>query len=150
MKLNPLPDLTAHPLLTPQAKQMAMESPTRFGEEVALAADLLPISQEVYEEAEDTPSLHRALVLQVGFSLARGLAPLYASAESGQREGESKSYREQREVVVNPLAARLVADVVAETYPTSASADYLPGVTSLRGRRLPQADGDSRPVLLDQ
>jgi hypothetical protein len=149
--LNPLPDLTAHPLLTPKAKQMAMESPTRFAEEEALAADLLTITQELYDGAEDTDGLDRAIVLQVNFSLARDMSPLYASAESGQREGESKSYREQRELLVNPVAARIVAAVLGDTYPSDPSAAYSEGVASLRGRRpVPQGDGDSRAVQFDQ
>jgi hypothetical protein len=102
VRLN-LPDLTAHPLLTPKAKQMAMKSPTKFHEEAALAADLLGLTPELYDDTDDTDSLDRAIVLQVGFSLARDMSPLYASAEGGRRQGESTRYREQRELLVNPV-----------------------------------------------
>lgn len=139
--LNPLPDLTTHPMLNPKSRQMAIESPTKFAEEVALAASLLHVNQTLYDAATTAgdgsmEALDRALVLQVNFRLSRGESAMYAQAESGQREGESKTYRGQDELVLSPEAVAIVEEVAGEVLEPESTADagWGCGVTSLRGR----------------
>jgi hypothetical protein len=138
--LDPLPDISTHPMLTPKARQMAMESPTKFAEEEALAASLLHVTQELYDAATEiddgsSGSLDRALVLQINYNLARDMSPFYAAAESGQREGESKTYRSIDDLLINPLAARLVDEIAGTLLPEITTAEaFGEGIQSLRGR----------------
>jgi hypothetical protein len=139
MALDP-PALSSHPLLDPKAKELATANPDRFAEEVNLAADLLGVSEELYEGAEEAGLLEkmdRAVVLQLNFQLLRGTGPLFVQVDSGARQGESRSYREQDQILVNPIAVKIIDDIAVIVFPEEAVAHlgYNLGPRSMRTNR---------------
>jgi hypothetical protein len=139
MALDP-PALSSHPLLDAKAKELATANPDRFAEEVNLAADLLGVSTELYEGADEAgllDTLDRAVVLQLNYQLLRGMSPLFVVGDAGARQGESRTYRNLDEILVNPIAVKIIGGIAEIVFPEEAAAHlgYNLGPRSLRTNR---------------
>lgn len=99
-------DITNHPLLTQDAKDL---DPDVLVEQTALAAQLLllPDNTDLYG-VDDVPKLRRALALEVNLLVARPETIDYISSES---LGPLSTSFLNNPKIVDPRAAAIIADV---------------------------------------
>lgn len=97
----------AHPLFSGKVKTL---EPEETDAHQLLAESLLRLRSPVLTDALDVSRIAMAIVLQMNFQVAQGIDPLFVSAESSSHTKQSKVYRD---IIVNPQAASIVADVLA-------------------------------------
>jgi len=85
--------LSEHLLLSAKAKALVGSSEEAFAEHVALAAELLGVSEEVYTDT-DLVTVLRALAYQVNWQLQFDMDALLYSSTSSSASKQSVTYRE--------------------------------------------------------
>lgn len=107
--------VSEHPLLSAKAKVLAAKEED-FAEQVALAADLLGVSETTYT-GDALSKINRAVVLQLNYMLQLGMDPFIYRSAASERSKQSVMYRggDNGPPLVLALAANLVRFVNYET-----------------------------------
>lgn len=110
--------VSEHPLLSVKAKALATNSAKEeeFAEQVALAADLLGVSETTYT-GDTLLKVNRAVVLQLNYQLELGLSPFIYQSAASERSKQSAQYRggEDGPPLVFAQAANIVKQVQYES-----------------------------------
>lgn len=116
-----------HPMLTRAATGLA---PAVLAQHQIMAESLLGLHAPIYDVPADVERITLAIAVQINFQVAQGIDPLYMSSAASQHAKQSNVFLDR---IVNPQAAQLVAQVVAQ-YPGAATDPWGRGLTSLRTR----------------
>jgi hypothetical protein len=110
--------VSEHPLLSVKAKALATNSAKEeeFAEQVALAADLLGVSETTYT-GDTLLKVNRAVVLQLNYQIQLGLDPFIFQSAASDRSKQSVQYRggEDGPSLVFPQAANIIKQVQYES-----------------------------------
>ena len=84
--------VSEHFLLGSKSKALLAKNEDEFAEQVALAADLLGVSETTYT-GDALARINRAVVLQLEYQLKLGLDPFIYRAASSERSKQAVQYR---------------------------------------------------------